>query len=317
MKSNTNIENIPIVVLNWNGWDDSIKCIQSIYSAEDGALIWLVDNGSKENRSAELQLLFPRLRFVLLNNNYGWAVGNNKAIKLAKEEGFDFIYLINNDCIVDSLFLSSSLKEMDDKTASIGSQIVSYDGSEVIFDGSYMNAVKEVKETSGTKDVEFVNGAGMLISIDAFYKVGEFDARYFCYLEETEWCQRATKIDGYTIKINLASRVRHRREGSDISNNALYYRTRNYFVKTTVRFPYAPYLIDMTFDMVNIYRKENNDAQVNAMLCGLQDGLANKFGLRTSHKVHRIIKWQAYFYQVFILRFIIRAWYKVRGRLAR
>jgi GT2 family glycosyltransferase len=309
------VENVPIVVLNWNGWDDSIKCITSIYAAENKALIWLVDNNSNEDRSSELQVLFPELRLVLFDKNHGWAVGNNKAIKVAADEGFEFIYLINNDCLVEKDFLSSSLLVIDDSTASIGSHILSYDNQHVIFDGSYASPNIKPTNSKEVKTTGRVNGAGMLVSIKNFYEVGEFDARYFCYSEETEWCERACQIGGFTIKVNLGSIVRHRNEGSNISENALYYQTRNCFIKTSVRSPYIPDLVDLFFDKVNGYIEQGNEPKVNATLCGLQDGLAGKFGFRTSHKVNLLLKWQCYLYSITVMRFCIRTVNKIRAKL--
>jgi len=308
------VENVPIVVLNWNGWDDSIRCIESIYAAEENALIWLVDNASKEDKSADLKSLFPKLRLVLYDKNYGWAVGNNKTIKIAADECLEFIYLINNDCLVEKGFLSRSLLAMDENTAAIGSHILSYDSQHVIFDGSYALPNTKPADSTEVKTTGRVNGAGMLVAIKAFYKVGEFDARYFCYSEETEWCERACKIAGFAIKVNLGSIVRHRNEGSNISENALYYQTRNCFVKTSVRYPYIPDLVDLFFNKVNDYIKQGKEQKVSAILCGLQDGLAGNFGFRTSHKVNAFIKWQCYLYSSGLMRFVIRSFYRARTK---
>jgi hypothetical protein len=309
------VENVPIVVLNWNGWDDSIRCIESIYAAQENALIWLVDNASQEDKSADLQSLFPKVRLILFDKNYGWAVGNNKAIKIAADEGFEYIYLINNDCLVEKRFLSSSLLAMDGNTASIGSQILSYDSQNVIFDGAYALPNTKPSDSTEVKTTGRVNGAGMLVAIKAFYKVGEFDARYFCYSEETEWCERACQIADFAIKVNLGSIVRHRNEGSNISENALYYQTRNCFVKTAVRSPYIPDLVDLFFNKVHDYIKQGKEQKVKAILCGIQDGLAGNFGFRTSHKVDAIIKWQCHLYSSDFMRFVIRSLYKARAKL--
>lgn len=277
--------NVPIVVLNWNGWDDSIRCISSIYSAENTPLIWLVDNGSDQDLSLQLKEMFPELRIILLGSNYGWAVGNNKAIEIAASEGYDYIYLINNDSIVEKSFLSSSINFINDHIATVGSQILYLNNRKVIFDGEYALTDRDAQESSEVKSAEKVNGAGMLVSIKAYQTVGPFDARFFCYHEETEWCERASKLHGLEVKINLGSIVRHAREGSDISGNSLYYRTRNSFIKTPVRFPNIPNLASNILEKAKDYRQNGNNEKYVVMMCALHDGLNKNFGYRKTYQV--------------------------------
>jgi len=181
-----NVKQVPIVILNWNDWEDTISCIDSIYAAENEPLIWVVDNKSDLDKSEDLKKKYPNVIFIMNDKNYGWAVANNIAIDIAKHAGHSHIYLLNNDCLVEAGFLSRSLQQMEDDTATIGSYIVSLDGDSVIFDGEYADGEQAVSRQNILKNTAKVNGAGMLINIAAFYQTGEFDARYFCYQEGTE-----------------------------------------------------------------------------------------------------------------------------------
>lgn len=305
------IENVPIVVLNWNGWEDSIRCISSIYSAESNPLVWLVDNGSDENKSSTLKQLFPELRIILLENNFGWAVGNNKAIEIATAEGYEYIYLINNDSLVEEKFLSNSLTGMDADTATIGSHILYLKSRKVIFDGEYAVTDKDAEVSMAIKPAKKVNGAGMLVSIKAFQQVGPFDARYFCYHEETEWCERAIELHGLNVKINLGSIIRHAREGSDISGNSLYYRTRNAFIKTEVREPNVPNLVRKTLEKANNYRLEGNIEQYVVLMSALHDGLNKNFGYRKTFKAKLYTKVLERIYNLPLLRTLAQRGYKL------
>tara|TARA_R110002167_G_scaffold196935_4_gene399984 strand:- start:1398 stop:2345 length:948 start_codon:yes stop_codon:yes gene_type:complete len=306
------VHDVPIIVLNWNGWDDSIICIESIYRAEKDAKVWLVDNNSDINRSDELIALFPMLRVIELAENFGWAVGNNKAIEIAITEKFQFVFLLNNDCSVDFNFLKSSLILMDDETAAIGSRIVTFDNQYVIFDGEYSGKSKKVVTSSNELiNSKLVNGAGMLVNLSAFMSIGEFDKRYFCYDEESEWCERATQLANFEIKTNLASTIKHKREGSDIGENALYYRTRNKFIETSVRTPYIPYLIDTFLTKINEERKQGKEKKVKSLLCGLQDGLNKKFCYRTTLIPNYIVRSYAFLYRASLTRVILKIYFKL------
>lgn len=291
-----NVKQVPIVILNWNGWEDTISCINSIYAAEVEPLIWVVDNKSDLDKSEDLKKKHPNVIFIMNDKNYGWAVANNIAIDIAKRAGHSHIYLLNNDCLVEAGFLSSSLQQMEDDTATIGSYIVSLDGDSVIFDGEYADGEQAVSRQNILKSTAKVNGAGMLINIAAFYQTGEFDARYFCYQEETEWCERATKSEGFKVKLNQASVIRHAREGSNVGGNSIYYRNRNSFIQTKVRSPHMPILVDMILGNARQSKKEGNVVKYEALMCALQDGLAKKFSVRTSIKVrfpYRFIEWMS------------------------
>lgn len=302
---------VPVVVLNWNGWEDSVQCISSIYSAENNPLVWLVDNGSDDDLSLQLKQMFPELRIILLGNNYGWAVGNNKAIEIASSEGYEYIYLINNDSVVEKGFLSTSINNISNKTATVGSQIIYLNNRKVIFDGEYALDGRDAQESSEIKCVERVNGAGMLVSIKAFQIVGPFDARYFCYHEETEWCERASRLHGLEVKINLGSIVRHAREGSDISGNSLYYRTRNSFIKTSVRTPNIPNLVSNILEKAKDYKVNGHIEKYVVMMCALHDGVNKNFGYRKTFKVTLFARVLESLYSLNFIRELLKRSYRL------
>lgn len=126
-----------IVILNWNGWHDTINCLKSIHdnSINENYTIYLVDNGSdideinqienyvkqnyckyiideKENflnRRVNIQKDFKELsgleKIVLIKNNenLGFAKGNNVALKFLHSIGENLVILLNNDTeIIDN-----------------------------------------------------------------------------------------------------------------------------------------------------------------------------------------------------------------------
>ena len=77
-----------MIVLNWNV-EDTFACLQSLRAAEDVTTVWLVDNGSLIS-TYETRTLWPGLRVVRLDQNYGFAGGMNQALRLAASEGYAF-----------------------------------------------------------------------------------------------------------------------------------------------------------------------------------------------------------------------------------
>ena len=76
-----------IVVLNYNGWDDTVKCLHSLEPIRDQCRVVLVDNASREKRLDEMHAQFPWIEPLANPVNGGWAGGNNVGIDYALERG--------------------------------------------------------------------------------------------------------------------------------------------------------------------------------------------------------------------------------------
>lgn len=122
-----------IIILNWNGWKDTIDCLKSLYQVQtEDFFIIVADNGSsdnsvtvfedwlsKENRNYYILLQdeVPKIKIksqdcilYKLKENYGFAKGNNYAVELAKQFSPDYFLLLNNDTEVKSDFLNELYK---------------------------------------------------------------------------------------------------------------------------------------------------------------------------------------------------------------
>lgn len=274
---------VPVIVLNWNGWDDTIRCVESVYSADPSALVWVVDNGSREDHSTELLRNFPELRYLQLEDNYGWAGGYNRALEVADNESFEFCFLLNNDTTVQDDFLRNAVSQLRDDIASVGSQILFSDGMSVRFDGKYHEPGEVHFASKSHEPIESdrVNGAGMLVRMSAFREVGSFDERFFCYREETDWSLRA-KLAGWRLIVAPASIVYHACEGSDISHNSLYYRVRNAYIETDVFHPDVSRL-NQEYELKARYLWSSGDRKAaKSVLSAMSDGSHGRFGPRTS-----------------------------------
>jgi len=120
-----------VIILNWNGWQDTLECLQSlVYAASTPETIVVVDNGSNDESLSKIidwgrknlekvivmtieeskkdfnRKALPDLLVLTSDSNLGFSGGNNPAIAwgLAQKE-FDFFWVLNNDTVVlpDSL----------------------------------------------------------------------------------------------------------------------------------------------------------------------------------------------------------------------
>ena len=94
-----------IVVLNWNGADETIACLESLASVvAKGYKLLVVDNGSTDGSPEKIRKAFPAVELLCLPVNLGYGGGNNAGFRRVKELQAEFVIFLNNDTIVDSGF---------------------------------------------------------------------------------------------------------------------------------------------------------------------------------------------------------------------
>ncbi len=243
-----NYPKVSIIILNWNGWKDTIECLHSLskitYSNFE---VIVVDNGSKKEsvqnlkcQISDFKSTFKKLNLRLIENkeNLGFAKGNNVAIKQVLKEGeSDFVLLLNNDTVVDKNFLTKLVNAVQgqDEVGIAGPKVYYYGTrSNVQASGSminlYLGKFPRIKDSKRIQRVDFVIGACFLIKTSVIKKIGLLDERFFLLFEEMDWCWRAKKA-GYTILYVPDSIIWHKvsRSFEREKISQTYYYTRNLF----------------------------------------------------------------------------------------
>jgi GT2 family glycosyltransferase len=280
----------PVIVLNWNGWNDTFVCLRSLREHGAGSPVWLVDNASHDDHRAEAVALYPGLRVFRWDKNYGWAGGYNRALQIALSDGYEYVYLLNNDSLLTPGALQSAidLARQDPATAAIGSYIA-YAATPgwLQFDGMPRAAEDQVPAHSrSTKQTERLSGAGMLVRMRAMAECGLFDERLFCYWEDTEWCSRV-RAAGWHLLIAGGSLLLHWGNHSDVNFNALYYLYRNrYLVRTRAELRFDSvrelrYIVG-SLRFVGGLQRVGRSEEAKAIVAGLWDGWTGKIGPRGS-----------------------------------
>ena len=148
---------IYVVILNWNGWQDTIACLQSLSSTKGvNYRVIVCDNGSTDGSVEKISAWangtlkvdnpeHPRLAalmrgkgfkmgygLTLIENkaNLGFAAGNNPGIRFAlNQPDMTHVWLLNNDTLVepDCLLKMRRRLERESKPAICGSRIMFYD----------------------------------------------------------------------------------------------------------------------------------------------------------------------------------------------
>jgi len=232
-----------IVVLNWNGKDDTMECLGSLQKlVYPNFEIVVVDNGSTDGSEDVIRSSFPAARVIQTGSNLGYAGGNNAGIRFAISHGADYVWLLNNDSTVDPKALTAlvATAKADPRIAFVGSKIYFYDKPDVIWcvggtidlvDGGRTdhpgNGQMDRGQFDYITDVGYVSGCSLLASKDAISAIGLMPEEYFLYFEETDWNVAAQRM-GYRTVLSPASLVRHKyAEVGDYKDRFIYYSFRN------------------------------------------------------------------------------------------
>ena len=257
---------VKIIILNWNGWEDTIECLESLYQIDYPNFdVLVVDNDSKDESIDKIHMYldgklevkskflnydpdnkpikyleysedrYPQLDtsegldarnlYILKNNeNYGFAEGNNIAIKVALRSNPDYIMLLNNDTVVEHDFLNKLVKvaEEDEQVGVVGPAIYYYDyegrtdvPSNICgvvnikhYPGYYDMVDKDPTVKPGNLECDWVSGAAMMI------KTKEVPIKYlnnqlFFGNEDIDMCINLKKM-GYKIVNVHSSRIWHK-----------------------------------------------------------------------------------------------------------
>jgi GT2 family glycosyltransferase len=230
-----NPDKVEIVIIAYNSYELTLNCIASIYDTakELNFDITVVDNASTDDTIKEVGNKYPQVRIVKNERNLGYAAAINKGVRSSNS---DYFIITNNDVI----FLPEAIEKLishlkkNKRNGIVGPQQQFQDGQweysygdlpgislglkNIFFISSlnrYLQERKWEKSKIKTlpKKVAYVDGAVMAIRREAFEDTGGFDADYFFYTEEADFCHRLKK-KGWAVMFLPDASVIHIRGGS-------------------------------------------------------------------------------------------------------
>ncbi|MFA5014645.1 MAG: glycosyltransferase family 2 protein [Actinomycetota bacterium] len=205
---------VAIVILNWNGKQDSLKCLYSLSQLKyPNYEVLFIDNGSEDDSISCISEQFPEVEIIKNETNLGFAEGNNVGIRCALKKGADYVFLLNNDTMVDSYILNHLVAagENDSQVGILGPKMYHLKlhpgylysiGGKIDFHEYAISSIGCNQEDNGQFDckqkVDFIIGCGLLIKKRVIEDIGLLDPIYFSYFEDVDWCVRA-RAKGYKI----------------------------------------------------------------------------------------------------------------------
>ena len=199
---------VGLVILNWNGFDDTTVCVSSVLEADPRpARIVVVDNASADGSGDALDGWIrergdPCMTLVRSATNRGFAGGVNIGIAdLARDPSISHFLLLNNDATVERDFFRELTRALGraPNAGLLGVTIYHGRGREQVwYAGGRLPGVRSVAvhghlvpPEDGPIPTEFVTGCTFLISRPAWTQLGPLPECYFIYFEDAEYCRRA------------------------------------------------------------------------------------------------------------------------------
>ena len=212
-----------IVVLNWNGAEVTLACLESLAPVmSPSCRVLVVDNGSTDGSVEKIRAAFPDIELLLLPANIGYAGGNNAGFRRVLELHADFVIFLNNDTIVDSDFCAPLLDTLNRKpSAGIAVPKIFYQdrpdtlwyaGGVVTLSTGLIRHVglrkKNAPEFDRPDTTGYATGCCFAMRCRDFKAVGGFDEGFAMYAEDVDLSLRVRSM-GMSIDYVPSSRVWH------------------------------------------------------------------------------------------------------------
>lgn len=236
-----------VSILNFDRADETIACLRSVERLESGAPeVLVVDNGSNDNSAGRIREAFPGVEVLALQRNLGFGGGHNRALEMALERGYDYVWLLNNDAQPDPQALTALLATARSWPGAglIASVVLDRDDRKTVqYGGGRLHlgrgvASRTTRLPAAVAEVSFACACSLLVDLRLVRDVGPMREDYFLYFEDVEWSARAA-ARGWTMLVTPQSRVFHASKGVRKPPYADYYDLRNglLFIHDVVKGP--------------------------------------------------------------------------------
>lgn len=214
---------IAVIILSYNGIRHLPACIDSVtrqsYPSGEYRIV-VVDNASDDGSTAWVAEHCPHVKVIANSNNKGYAGGNNVGIQWAREQGYDYMVLLNQDMRVADGWLKNlvAVAEQDDRIGIVQSKILSAAQEYRIntagnplhylgfsWSGGYKRLSSEFLENI---PIPLASGGSLLIKSAVIEKIGLLDEYMFLYHEDADWSWRARRA-GFDVWLAAESKAYH------------------------------------------------------------------------------------------------------------
>jgi GT2 family glycosyltransferase len=253
--SRTSPAHVAVVVLSWNGRDETLACLGSLAGSDwPNTTTIVVDNGSDEELEPVVAERFPEAIVIRNETNLGFAGGMNTGTRKALELDADYVLLLNNDTDIGETMIRKLVEAAEqhpdagiispldfyrDKPDTVSMIGIRFDPRRGYNGPPMSRGERDRGQFRGVREVDASAGTAMLVPLPVVREVGLLDEDLFFYVEDVDWALRM-RAAGKRIYAALEARLWHSQaasSGGEATPRVTYYMTRNIFVVTARHAP--------------------------------------------------------------------------------
>ena len=291
-----------VSILNWNGGNESVACLTSLFESNFKSFsVVVIDNSSTDDSPENIKKLFPQVTLIKNSENLGFASAQNQGIRCAIERNHDYIWILNNDTIIDinALGLLVDSLDSDPSIGAVSPLLLEGDGlnsSNIQFCGCSINRKLRyfeqhkllddgLKAQSEHPENFCLWGTALLIRTTILKQIGGFDDKLFAYFEDMDLSVRIIK-SGFHNRIVKNAIVFH--SGTNDPNirppHYVYFNTRNRYlfwinhISGHQKFSYTRQYLAGSLLLAASWHGVGDNQKETATLLGIWDALCRRGG---------------------------------------
>ena len=216
---------IAVLVINYNSkkyLPDLFASLKKTDYPENKWKLVFIDNASTDDSLQYTKKHYPQAHFIEEKTNWGFAEANNIGYRWARDNGYDYIVLLNQDTIVTLNWLKALVETMEqDKTiGALQPKILLYPKTKYInnvgnrihflgFGYGDQSGVRDDKYRKNLNKINYCSGACVMMPIKLINEIKLFDKEMFMYLEDLDIGWRIS-LAGYKNTINPNVQIYHK-----------------------------------------------------------------------------------------------------------
>ena len=216
-----------VVILNYNTRNYLEQFLPGLVASCEGldAQVIVADNASADSSADFMQSHFPEVPLIVLEKNYGFTGGYNRALQMIEA---DYYVLINSDIEVPKGWLGPLVEWMDShpECGACGPKLLSWHQRDTFeyagAAGGFLDRygypfcrgriMQKVEKDHGQydqpADVLWCSGACLMVRSSVWKALGGLDDRFFAHMEEIDLCWRM-QLRGWKVTMVPSSYVYH------------------------------------------------------------------------------------------------------------
>lgn len=233
-----------VIICNYNGGEDTVKCIEAVIHSKDIKCdIYVVDNASTDGSADRIGRQFGKKVTILQNaENLGGSGGFGRGLRMAVEEGYPYIMMLDNDAYVDRDTIKKLHRYLEENpgVGIVGAKIMMSDDPgrimdyaktidfEAFIDRSKWCGKLDSEEAQEPRECDFAAATAAMVRREVLLKCGGMDEAHFIYYDDIELGYRI-KQSGYKVVSLGNAKAWHKSGMTRKKSNtfARYYLTRN------------------------------------------------------------------------------------------